>query len=698
MESPKPRAQHAAQRRRAALACLFWALALSVFWMLIEFGYDFRSRPLFDPRADLGRLLRYLPAQLAMFALIGLPLATLVRWTRISRGPICWLLFGAALLMFIGPSAALGSFRSSRETLQAAITFASVGASIAVVLALLAALGRLLPGNLRDAWPPACLIGGSFLVVPVISRASAALRLGYLELRDLPATAQPSDWGAALAVVVAVLLLGPARRFLGSRQTRQTAATLAGCIALVGAGPEIVRAEGDSARPDVVVILIDALRPDVLGAYGRNPSITPTLDAIAAESIVFERAYAAGNRTARSMPVVMTSLSPVVVGERIADEAETLAEYLKEAGYATYGISANPIVSAFYGYAQGFDGFHDPTVAPEYLVMSPLKVLGRFLAGRAYDWGLISSGLYYPSIAEIRARASRVLDKTPHPLLLYLHTMDMHGPYLPPKRFLPSDYRPSDFISYYDLLSLAGNADLMEDASQRAQVRNARQRYEGELQFTDEELGRLVEHLRSSGRWDEALVWILSDHGEAFGEHDWAGHAGFNVFSTLLRVPMFLKPPRSSGIRPAVVDAPVSNADLLPTTLAMLGLDPPTQTFGVDLLDPESRAPRPASQKIISDVLYPGGRLLSHVEGRWKLDAFLAKDAEAPQSKALFDLSRDPLEQRNLLGSRSDIALRLEAALRARLADERRLSLRSNADAVDAAMKERLRSLGYIVD
>jgi arylsulfatase A-like enzyme len=666
--------------------------------MLIEFWQGFGSRALFDPAADLGRLLRYLPAQLALFTVIGLPLAALVRWSSASPSLVWWLRFGAALLMFLGPSAALGTFRDSRATLQAATSFASAGAAIALGLAVLAAPGRLLPRNLRDVWPAACAIGGSFLAVPLISRASAPLRLGSLGLRELPAMAQPSDWIAAFVVVVVVLTLGPARRFLGSRRARQAAATVAGILALVAADPGITRAESQSGRPDVIVILIDALRPDVLGAYGRSPSITPNLDAIASESVVFERAYAGGNRTARSMPLIMTSLSPAVVGESIAEEAQTLAEHLKQGGYATYGISANPMVSRFYGYAQGFDGFHDPTVAPDYLVMSPLQVLGRFLASSAYRWGLISAGLYYPTAAEIRSRASRILENVQRPLFLYLQTMDMHGPYLPPKRFLPADYRSSEFISYYDLLSFAGKEGLLVDPSHRPKVLNARQRYEGELRYTDEELGRLVAVLRRSDRWDEALVWIISDHGEAFGEHDWTGHAGFNVFSTLLRVPMILKPPRSSQIRPTVVDDPVSTADLLPTTLAILGFETPAQVFGVNLLDSEARSLRPPSRKIISDVHYPEGRLLSYVEGRWKLDALLPQDGGALESAALFDLSRDPLEQRNLLASRPEIVEPLEGAIAARLEAERRMSIRSRVSEPDADLVERLRSLGYVVE
>ena len=140
--------------------------------------------------------------------------------------------------------------------------------------------------------------------------------------------------------------------------------------------------------------------------------------------------------------------------------------------------------------------------------------------------------------------------------------MDLHGPYLPPKAHLTSGYRSSHFTSYFELLAqlVDGSLDLEQD---HFAVENARQRYEGELRFADQEVGRFVEHLRRTGRWEETLVWILSDHGEAFGEHEWVGHSGNNVFSTLLHVPMILKPPRSFGLQRAIVE-PVQHQNLGP--------------------------------------------------------------------------------------------------------------------------------------
>src|SRR5690606_108281 len=139
--------------------------------------------------------------------------------------------------------------------------------------------------------------------------------------------------------------------------------------------------------------------------------------------------------------------------------------------------------------------------------------------------------------------------------------------------YLPPAFRFADFFSYHDFNRLTGRGVLGSPAFAR-HLTNLKQLYEAEVRYTDEELGRLFDRLRREGRWDETLVWLLSDHGEAFGEHDYAGHAGSNMTTTLLHVPLLLKLPRSWNVAPRVVEEVVSTYDVLPTTLGLLGLPP----------------------------------------------------------------------------------------------------------------------------
>ena len=682
------------QSGRVALISFCWTLALGVFWMLIEFSQIFAASTLFDFPTDFTRFLRYLPWQLALFSGIGLPLALLACCTRIGSKVLAWMRFGAALLAFIGPPAALGVYRESRDPMQAMLVGLAVGVSIGRGLIVLAALGRLLPGRWRDAWPAACVIGGSFALVPLIGRASAPLSLGPVPVSKLIEMAEPSDWAIGSIALFASLAILSRIRPAG-----RAATTMLGVVlTLIGSGAidsASDRAESTAGKPDVVIILIDALRADAIGALRNGESLTPNIDAIAAESIVFERAYSAANRTKHAMPAILTGLSADVVGESLAEDATTLAEYLQANGYGTYGISTNPHLSGFYGYDQGFDRFHDPTLSPDYLVADPLKLLAQLLPATAYRQGWISAQLYYAPASEVRSRATRILRNARPPGFFYLHLMDLHGPYLPPKADLPSDYRPGDFASYFDLLALSSQGKL-DPKSDHLALENARQRYEGELRYADREIGRIVEILRTARRWDQTLVWILSDHGEAFGEHNWFGHSGSNVFSTLLHVPMILKPPRSSGIRPTRVREPVSTLDVLPTTLSVLGIDAPLDVFGVDLVQRAHGVPADRPRVIISDSYHPDGRLLSAIEGPWQLVALRPRHSSDLKLEALYQLERDPVTQTNRLGRQPDIEKRLTAALAKRHAEEERLSLRSTAKRVDPAILEQLRSLGYI--
>jgi arylsulfatase A-like enzyme len=679
---------------RTALLTFCWTLVLGVFWMLIEFSQIFSASTLFDFPTDFARFLRYLPWQLAIFAGIGLPIALLARSTRVRSGGLSWLRFGVALLAFIGPPAALGAYRASRSPIQAIVVGMAVAASIGLILLVLAGLGRLLPGRFRGAWPAACVIGGSFAMVPLMSRASAPLRLDSLPVSKLFTMLEPSDWIAgSIALLVSLAILA-----WFQPKTRAAITALSILLGLIGSGAIDAAPGGastNSAKPDVIIILIDALRADAVGASRNGESLTPNIDAIAAESIVFKRAYSAANRTKHSMPAIMTSLSADVVGEALAEDATTLGEYLNADGYGTYGISTNPHLSGFYGYDQGFERFHDPTIAPDYLVMNPLTFLAQLFPAAAYHQGWISAQLYYAPASEVRSRAAGILRDAESPRFIYLHLMDLHGPYLPPKENLAPEYQPDDFLTYFDLLARSSKGELNPEG-ERLALSNARHRYEGELRYADREIGRIIQYLRDAGRWEEALVWILSDHGEAFGEHDWFGHSGSNVFSTLLHVPMIMKPPRSSGIEPAIIDTPVSTFDVLPTTLASIGIESALDVFGVDLHDLVQGDSIEQPRSIISDSYHPDGRLMSAIEGPWQLVALRPRDTTDIEPRALYRLDRDPTTKTNLLGDHPEVEERLAAALSRRYAEEQRLSLRAKPKQVDPEMLERLRSLGYI--
>ena len=409
----------------------------------------------------------------------------------------------------------------------------------------------------------------------------------------------------------------------------------------------------------------------------------------------FSAAWSPSTRTSRSMPGIMTSLSVRAVGAWLAPEAVTLAERLKDGGWATFGVSANPQVSTQFGYDQGFDSLTGLAEAPDFLIVPVLKLASVALPGPAYDSGVASAELFYPPIGELRRRALRFLDRSPRPSFVYAQTMDVHGPYLPPRRFLPPEYRRRDFTSYYDFLRLSGTPELVSGAMS-PRLENLRQRYAAGVHQTDEELAGWIADLKARGRWDEALVWILSDHGEAFGEHGFAGHGFSYVGAPVTRVPLWLKLPRSFGLAPREIAATVSTYDVLPTTLALLGLPPVSPAFGADL-SPLLRgaAGSPERTVIVETDDGPGAGLYAAVTGRFKLDVHFDSDGRE-ELRALFDLEADPGETTDLRARHPALVATLAEAIRARRATEKALAVQRREKTVDPQTRERLRALGYV--
>jgi arylsulfatase len=523
-------------------------------------------------------------------------------------------------------------------------------------------------------------------VIAALRVAGPGLALGETGIGEAIAQLRPAHAAAAAAVTAGLLALGALR---GARAGAVAIAALA--TAIGAAAPAAAQAR----RPDVYVFLLDTLRADHLGEQADGGLPTPALARLAPEFVRFSSAWSPSTRTSRSMPGIMASLSVRVTGSPLAPEAVTLAERLQEGGWTTFGVSANPLVAEQFGMAQGFDSLSGLADTPDFLILSVLKLVSAALPAATYELGIASAELFYPPIGQLRRRALGLLDRSPGPTFVYAQTMDVHGPYLPPRRFLPPDYKSADFMSYYEFHRLAGNPAL-RSREMAPYVENVRQRYAGGVRHTDEELAAWIEDLRARGRWDEALVWILSDHGEAFGEHGFAGHGYAYVGSPVVKVPMWLKLPRSFGLEAREVTETVSTYDVLPTTLGLLGLPPVEPIFGVDLSPRLRGAPADPERTVVveTDDGRKGG-LYSAVRDRFKLDVHFDSDGTS-ERRGLFDLAGDPGETHDVAARHPEVADALEAAIRERRSLERNLALARRERKIDAQTRERLRALGYL--
>jgi arylsulfatase A-like enzyme len=401
---------------------------------------------------------------------------------------------------------------------------------------------------------------------------------------------------------------------------------------------------------NLLIVCVDTLRADELGAYGKEPSLTPELDRLAATSAVFERAHAAASWTLPSVGAVFTSLFTSTTGlwtfeSRLADSFPTLAERFQAAGFDTHGIASHVYFQTEYGLAQGFDSF-DARLAHE-----------RDEAG----WLPVTA----PRVSELAARwiERRARQDDADPWLLFVHFFDPHLPYL--------DHEA---------------ARLDDDA------RSERERYRSEIAFTDRHVGALLGSLERAGLADDTVVLFFSDHGESFQEHPPIQRHSYGLYEEELRVPLFLRVP---GLAPRRVAESVRTVDLLPTLFELFGIEDEHAALreGVSLAPLLAGGPRSTRPQLAEIRLKDGFHANVLVRGRHKLYEDVSKGR-----LQLFDLEADPREEHDLATEQPALLEELEAELRTAIrAAEEKGARFAPGGKVELTPEElqRLEDLGY---
>jgi arylsulfatase A-like enzyme len=316
------------------------------------------------------------------------------------------------------------------------------------------------------------------------------------------------------------------------------------------------------SRPNVLLISIDSLRADHVGADGYQRHTTPHLDALGTAGVVFHTAISSSSWTLPTHVTLLTALPPSLHGvngirRRLAESAVTLAEVLHAAGYETAGFVGGPLLRRIYGHDQGFDSYDDSTVVRP-LGQANHGITSPTLVGLVDDW-----------LAAWRRRG------TGRPFFVFLHLWDVHYDYAPPP---PYDrlFDP-DYDGTLDASNFETNPALRPDMPAR-DLQHLVALYDGEIRFTDEWIGRLLDTLDRMGLTDDTIVVVTADHGDEFFEHGGKGHAT-TLFDEVLRIPLLMRYPRR--IRPGqVVDEQVRLEDVAPTILGLARVDPPAD-FGV---------------------------------------------------------------------------------------------------------------------
>lgn len=400
-------------------------------------------------------------------------------------------------------------------------------------------------------------------------------------------------------------------------------------------------AEQAASAPNVLLITLDTVRADRLGAYGHKGAATPNLDRLAAEGVRFADATSASPLTGPAHAAMLTGQYPGRFSIRnnattaVPDSAVTLAEALKDRGYRTGAFIGAFVVDRAYGFGQGFDRFD----ADFRSFRTEIKGQVQRRASEVID----------PAMAWIKEGPAAA------PFFAWVHLYDAHAPYdAPPPFNTQFKGRP----------------------------------YDGEIAYVDAQIGRLITQLRSSGVLDRTAVVVIGDHGEALGDHGEEDH-GIFVYDGVMRIPWIVRAP---GLAPRVVAEQVRGVDLMPTVLDLVKASRHEQMDGesvAPLLRGESRRDPPAAygESWYPQLHFGWSRLRSLRVGEWKYI-----DAPKPE---LYDLRSDKGELKNVLNERASVASRMAGELEA-IEKSFGAAATVTSPQPDAETIARLRSLGYV--
>ena len=429
---------------------------------------------------------------------------------------------------------------------------------------------------------------------------------------------------------------------------------------------------GNKKGPNVIVIVIDALREDSLGINGYLRDTSPNIDEFAGNSVAFKNAYTSSSWTKPSVASLFSALHPVShntlgIKLKLPEELNTLAEVLKNDGYRTFFLGGgNPFIGSKFNFDQGFDHYFNKKSNAAGLSSRFSKLLPELKKGKFFA---------------------------------YLHYMDVHLPYNKNKfnyifssrrgnyKFIPGE------IKRRGVRELNRKGELTENDKVELKVL-----YDGQIRYVDKHIGKLLEMLKSESLLKNTLVIITSDHGEEFWDHGGFEH-GHSLYNELIRIPLIIG---GNGLKSLIKEKSVSIIDVFPTILDVVKI--PSTIFDFDGLSFEKllfRSEEGIDHPVFATGIMYGNNKYCLIRNKKKIICNSIEKNKVHELKnwknksyEYYNISSDPGETKNLFS-----AGKIEIKKMVKLINKFILlnqAFQKTRGLIDKDMQERLKTLGYL--
>ena len=417
----------------------------------------------------------------------------------------------------------------------------------------------------------------------------------------------------------------------------------------------------------VILISIDALRADFLGCYNSEMKTSPNIDGFARQNIVFDSATSQGPSTAISHKSILYSLYPAIhktTKETVPTEtSRSPLEILQSKGFKTAAFVGGGQLGEKFGFAKGFDSYWE---APKSKKKNRDESKLHFIEQQSRDW---------------------LSQNYKNKFFLFVHTYEVHCPYSPPGQYAEK------FASWYDgpidPSNKCGDNYYNKMTLTEEDTRYIRDLYAGSVNFVDDFLGRLFEHLKKLGIYDETMIILMSDHGESLGERHYVGHN--QLYEVQLRIPLILHVP---GVKAKRINDAVMAVDVMPTVFEALGYGRAFPFQGRNILPLMQGTGSIENER----VLIAEQNAMTRVrKGNWSCIFSLSGTVK----DELYNLADDPQQLHNLADQAPEKVKELKQLYAKMLSSSKEISAKFTLDSssrpeLDEATREQLEALGYV--